>query len=428
MSRLLVFSIDALQTHDLEYLKNKENFKKILAKCFLVKNVREIYPTLTYPIHTSIITGVYPNEHGIFHNQKPSITQENPDWSIMGSNWYWYSDYVKVPSLMDAANCAGKETASVLWPVMAGHKPKHNLAEIWPNSEEDMLTTFKRACTPDMVELYYDKYLKDFDWEHRTDMDSYGMEITIDTIKRVKPDFMLVHVIGPDHIRHEYGDESVMLQLELDRVDAFLGRVFEACKEAGIYDDTNFVILGDHGQIDIHNIFNLNVLFAEYGLIRLDSDGNVSDYDAYSFSAGFSTHIMLKNPDDKKMQDKVYRILYQISQDFSEYMGRIYTKPEVLREEGLDGEFSFVIEAADHVVFDNPVVGEVIKRNSGTTKGYTAMHGHHPSKGPKPPFIIYGVDIHESTILESASMMDECPTMAKLLGVDMPLAVGKSLI
>lgn len=428
MSKLFVFSIDALQTTDLEYLKNKKNFKKILDKCLLVKNVKEIYPTLTYPIHTSIITGVYPMQHGVFHNQKPSISHDNPDWSIMGSDWYWYSDNVKVPSLMDAANEANMETAAVLWPVMAGKKPKHNLAEIWPNKDEDMFTTFSRACTSDMMDLYYDKYLKNFDWEHRTDMDSYGMEVTLDTIKRVKPDFMLVHVLGVDHIRHEYGDEGIMVQLELDRVDDFLGRVFQACEDAEIYEDVNFVILGDHGQIDIHTRFNLNILLAEYGLIKVDCDGNVSDYDAYSFSAGFSTHIMLKNKEDQKQKERVYRILRQISQDYSEYIGRIYTEEEAKREEGLEGDFTFVIESADHVVFDNAVKGDLIYHNSGTAKGYKAMHGHHPSKGPKPPFIVYGAAIEDSKTIESASLLDECPTMAKLLGVNMPFAVGQSLI
>ncbi len=423
MNKLFVFSIDALQTNDLDYLKNKPNMSKILRQGLVVKNVKEIYPTLTYPIHTTIITGVYPKDHGIFHNQQPSINPEKPNWSIMGSDWYWYSDYIKAETLVDVANDAGLTTACIGWPVMGGQVPTHNLAEIWPNSDEPMSDTFKRACTDDMLKLYYDKYIKNFDWNNKTDVDKFMANITIETISRVKPDLMLMHYVELDHIRHEYGDEGIMIQLCLDEIDEFIGRVLDECKKVEI--TPNIVILGDHGQIDIHNRFNLNVLLAECGLIRVDEEGNVKDYDAYSFSAGFSTHIMLKNPDDHSMKEKVHRILKNIAGEYSEYIGRIFTKEEVLKEEGLNGDFSFVIEAADHVIFDNPVTGPVVYSNY---EGYKGMHGHHPSKGPKPPFIVYGPSIKEHEEIQSATILDECPTLAKLLGLEMSGCVGNSLI
>ncbi|QHQ63072.1 alkaline phosphatase family protein [Anaerocolumna sedimenticola] len=418
--KLIVLSVDSLQTTDLIYLKNKINFAKILKKCALVKNIREIYPTLTYPIHTTVITGVHPKTHGIAHNQLPSINPENPDWSIMGSDWNWYSNSVKVPSLVDAANEKNLVTASVMWPVMGGHKPDHNLAEIWPNRYEDMKITFERACTKDIVELYYDKYLETFDWEHRTDMDGYSMDIAADMIKRFKPDLMLIHSICLDHCRHEYGDEGTRINECLDRVDRIVGTLLNAAEEAGIYKDTNFVILGDHGQINIRKVFQLNILLIQKGFIRTDAAGKVMDYDAYSFSAGFSTHIILKDPQDEKMKERIYSALLEIQREYGEYMGRIFSKEEAEREEGLTGDFSFVIESADGVIFDNPLNGDVILEMKHTRNSvYHAMHGHHPSKGPKPPFLAFGPDIREGAVIESGDMLDECPTLAKLLQVDM---------
>ncbi|WMJ87285.1 alkaline phosphatase family protein [Anaerocolumna sp. MB42-C2] len=423
---LIVLSIDSLQTTDLIYLKNKPNFAVILKKCALVKNIREIYPTLTYPIHTTIITGVHPNTHGITHNQLPSIEKDDSDWSIMGSDWNWYSKAVKIPSLVDAANEKNLVTASVMWPVMGGHKPDHNLAEIWPNRYEDMRVTFERACTKDIMELYYDRYLVPFDWEHRTDMDSYSIDIAVDMIKRFKPDLTLIHSICLDHCRHEFGDEGSEIDECLDRVDRIVGSIVKAAEDAGIYEDTNFVILGDHGQINIRHVFQLNILLKQLGFIRTDLSGKVIDYDAYSFSAGFSTHIMLKEPQDEALEQRVYSALLKIQREYGEYMGRIFNKEEVAREEGLSGSFSFVVESADGVIFDNALNGEVISEMKHSRDSvYHAMHGHHPSKGPKPPFLAFGPDIKEGEVIESGDMLDECPTLAKLLQVDMKGMEGK---
>ncbi|MFA9423135.1 MAG: alkaline phosphatase family protein [Sedimentibacter sp.] len=417
--KLVVLSIDSLQSTDLEFLKMQPNFSSILSKCALVKNVREIYPTLTYPIHTTIITGVAPDKHGISHNQLPSITHENPNWNIMGSDWNWYSDSVKAYSLMDAANDNGLNTASVMWPVMGGQKPKHNLAEIWPNSKEPFLETIKKSCTNDVVTDYFEKYLKSYDWQHKTDMDSYAIDIATDMIIRHSPDLMLIHSTCLDHTRHVYGDENEMVNKCLVRVDGIVGAIMNACKDAGTYEETNFVFLGDHGHIDIDYMFNINVLFVKYGLIRVHDD-KVLDYDAYSFSAGFSTHIMLKNKEDDNMKEKVFSVLKEIKSTFPEYIERIFTADEVSTEEGLTGEFSFVVEAMNGVLFSNDVTGDlIISSQSENYSHYKGMHGHHPSKGKKPPFIVYGPAISQNITIENGSMLDECPTLARLLNVEM---------
>lgn len=426
-NKLIVISIDSLQTNDLTYLQKKPVFSEILKKAAIVKNIREIYPTLTYPIHTTIITGVYPNTHGITHNQLPSISPENPDWSIMGSDWNWYSNAVNVPTLMDAANEKNLVTASVMWPVMGGLKPKHNLAEIWPNIHENMRDTFARACTKDVMDLYYEKYLVPFDWVHKTDMDSYSIEIACDMIRRNHPDFMLIHSICLDHCRHEYGDEGKEIERCLDRVDDIVGTLLDAIKDTGEIENTNIVILGDHGHVNIQKVFNLNILLKKYGFIRVDETGSVIDYDAYSFSAGFSTHIILKNPEDKQIKQLVFHTLLEIKQAYDEYVGRIFSAEEVDREEGLRGEFSFVMESADGVIFDNPVRGELISDVKISCNSiYRGMHGHHPSKGPKPPFLAFGPDIKEGVVIESGDMLDECPTLARLLGVELNGMVGKA--
>ena len=130
--KLIVISLDALQTGDLDLLETLPYASKWLKHAAIARNVREIYPTLTYPIHTTLITGVYPETHGIIHNQKASISPDEPDFSLMGSDWYWEKKFVKVPTLVDAVFADGRTAASVNWPVTAGDKRGCNCPEIWP--------------------------------------------------------------------------------------------------------------------------------------------------------------------------------------------------------------------------------------------------------------------------------------------------------
>ena len=69
-NKLIVLSMDAMVTEDLEYLKNKPNFRKLFAHAAKVGKVRTVYPSLTYPAHTSIITGCRPGKHGVFDNNR----------------------------------------------------------------------------------------------------------------------------------------------------------------------------------------------------------------------------------------------------------------------------------------------------------------------------------------------------------------------
>ena len=54
----------------------------------------------------------------------------------------------------------------------------------------------------------------------------------------------------------------------------------EAAMDAGIYDDTNFAVISDHGHLPVKQVFHPNVLFVQAGLIRVGEDGTIRDWDA----------------------------------------------------------------------------------------------------------------------------------------------------
>ena len=87
MKKLIVLSADALVEEDMEYLETLPNFKKYLAGGVGVRKVHSVYPTITYPCHTTMITGVYPDSHKVTGNLElhPGRTSDLP--------WKWDYKY-----------------------------------------------------------------------------------------------------------------------------------------------------------------------------------------------------------------------------------------------------------------------------------------------------------------------------------------------
>ena len=98
--RLLVLSVDAMVTEDVDAIRSMPNFRKYLAGGSEFRGgMRTIYPSVTYPIHVSILTGCYAGKHQITSNFK--FTTTNRD-----DNWIWFSDRIAVEDIFTAAKRA----------------------------------------------------------------------------------------------------------------------------------------------------------------------------------------------------------------------------------------------------------------------------------------------------------------------------------
>jgi Uncharacterized proteins of the AP superfamily len=93
---LYVISFDGLSSLDFEYISSLPNFKRFLAEASYCKNVYSVYPSLTYPAHTTIVTGKYPRNHGIVNNTLLQPYRKSPDW-------YWSRKYIKGDTIYDLA-------------------------------------------------------------------------------------------------------------------------------------------------------------------------------------------------------------------------------------------------------------------------------------------------------------------------------------
>lgn len=423
---VIVISEDAMVYEDLETLKTLPLFGKYWDKMSIVKTIRAIYPTVTYPEHTSMRTGVYPDRHGIINNEQTILTE-------LSSDWEWFNDAVKVPDIFDAAKKAGLTTAAVFWPVTGNHPSVDYLVnEYWPQSpEETTVECFENSGSSKEV---IDKIVKPnahlVDGKHRQHpyADRFVHACAAAMIREFKPNLLMIHPANIDSYRHQTGLFSPKVTHGLHEVEEWFGEIVKATEDAGIFEDTTFFIVSDHGQMNINRTISPNVVLAEKGFITVNKKGEVADYKAICKSTALSAQVYLKDPSDQKTYDEVYALLNHMCEEGVYGISRVYTAKEVQQEERLGGDFSFIIETDGFTSFTNHWTRPLVRNLDITDYRFgRATHGHQPDKGPQPTFIAFGPGIKPGVVLERKPIVDEAPTFAKALGFTMPDIDGKPI-
>lgn len=429
--RLLVFSVDAMVREDIDYLGAKPNFQRLLANCSEVEHIRTIYPSVTYPAHTSMATGCYAGKHGICSNYTFSLDNK-------ADTWQWFHKNVKVKDILTAAKEGGYSTAAVFWPVTGGHPDVDWLLnEYWmPVPGDTLRQAFARAGSNEDVLKIVDKNEHLLPPQHvnggkknmmiQPYIDHFLIACACDIIRIHKPEVMLIHDGIMDGTRHKYGVFTEKTPEGLDFLDRQLGLVADALEDAGVLEQTDFVLVSDHGQRDFVRILKPNVFLADRGLLKVDENGKILDWKAYSISNAMSTMVYLKDP-EKDFQE-VYAVLKEMADEGIFGFTKFFTREQTARMYGLDGDFSFVIESDGYTSFSDSCRRPVIKEQDFTDFRFgRASHGYLPELGPQPVFLAKGPSFKENVVIPLRPIVDEAPTYAKLLGVELPEAQGEPI-
>ena len=226
---------------------------------------------------------------------------------------------------------------------------------------------------------------------------------------------MLLHLSYVDHQRHKLGVHSPELDRAFDFVDRQIGRVLEALDETGGAENTNIVLLGDHGQLPCTEMFHINSVFRDMGWLEQEN-GRVTRYHVFAAQCGLSAQIYLQPEMDR---EEVYRQLLALQKKYPRYIERVFTREEAAAMH-LTGEFDFVLEAGASVTFSKLTDQTQAATPVSEMKAYklsNANHGHLPEKGDKPPFIICGPAAKKGAVVEHGRLVDEAPTILKMMGI-----------
>lgn len=431
--RILVFSVDAMVCEDLERLLKMPNGKKYLAEgCRVTDGMCTIYPSVTYPAHVSMITGCYAGTHGVTSNFSfPARDREQ--------SWLWSGGY-QTDDIFKAAKRAGYTTAAISWPATANHADIDWLmAEYWmPKKGDTLYSSFRDAGSSEAMldiiganacflpEGYERGGRKNFmKWPQ---VDEFIIHVACQLIREQAPEVTFVHIGLFDAWRHTYGVFGPHIDRALAFLDRYLGDLMEACRTAGVLEETNLVLVSDHGQRNICRVVNPNVLLADQGFLKTDTAGNVLSWDAFSFSNAMSALIYLRDPEDEVLKNRVYCCLERYRTEGVYGIGQIFTSEEIWKKERLKGAFSFVIESDGYTSFADSAVRPLTQPfdNRDYRFGH-ATHGYLPELGPQPVFAAKGPDFVEGVLKKRGHVVDEAPTYAALLGILLETAEGKAM-
>lgn len=421
----VVISEDAMVYEDLAILRELPAFGSIWSQAAIIKRNRSIYPTITYPCHTTMRTGCYPDRHGVINNEKTVLGE-------VSSKWEHFHDVVKAPDIFDRAKEHGLTTASVFWPVTGNHPHIDWLIdEYWPqDGAQDEAECFQEAgANRQVMEIIRRNiplargHIRRHPWT-----DEFIHACACDIIRAFRPNLLMLHPGNIDGYRHETGVFSQKVIHGLHECDLWLGDILQALELAGIREQTNVFIVSDHGQIDVRGSVQPNVLLQRAGLIELDEDGTIRDYQAVCKSTGASCQVWLKEPQNRAVWEKTRAVLEEAKREGAYGIERVWTVEETQREERLSGGFSFVLETNGTYSFGNEYRGPVIRPvDTGDYKLAHGTHGYHPDKGPQPALVAFGPDIRPGAVIEKAGIVDIAPTVALTLGFDMPGADGRAV-
>ena len=331
------------------------------------------YPSLTFPNHYTLVTGLYPEHHGIVANSfldpargaRYSMydTQTTHDGS-------WYGG---VP-LWSLAESQGMRTACLLWvgceAKIAGFRPS------WYAAFDG-----KTQATPKAEQARIDNTLALL---HLPAAD--------------RPHFIAIYFSEPDHEGHEFGPDARETRAAALRMDALVGKLRAALATTRLPID--LVVVSDHGMIK--------------------SEGDWINLDQFADLSGFDTVGDLLYAQSEEARDRLYNQLKRVSSQFVVYRRKDVPADLNYNENPREGDPIVVATGPFAIRAHAPAAGET---NHPPTLG---MHGFDPHLLPemKASFFAAGPDLRVGRTVAPFDNVNLYPWMAHLLGLAPPKTDG----
>lgn len=390
------------------------NLRALVRDGAWARGATSVTPSITFPAHTTMVTGVNPSRHGVLSNEV-----FDPDGKL-GGGWNWYAGDVKVPTLFDRARDAELKTASVTWPATAGAPIDLNLPDMYPVAtlrEARNLLGLSRVGPAGPI---LEEVLPAVESLIRL-RDDTRVKVAVRFLKE-RPDFMAVHFLELDDAQHASGPRSPEAVAMIERLDSHLGTLFDELRTLGRFDETTIILVSDHGFLPIEKEVRVGTLLRTLGLLEADAQGKVTTWKAYFWPQGGSAAIYLHpsaTAEDRRKLDDVLRLLQQ---NPAWGVGRVLRGADLAALGGLAGAYA-VIDALPGFCF-----GRAVDATALVGPKLGGIHGHLPSRPDlRASFIARGPGIRKNHDLGLVRLLDVAPTIARVLGVNLGKVEGRVL-
>jgi predicted AlkP superfamily pyrophosphatase or phosphodiesterase len=418
---LVVISVDGLRP---DYVTEADahgakipNLRRFLKQGTYADGVQGVVPTVTYPSHTTLMTGVWPAKHGIYANTTFDPLQKN------FQGWYWYAEDIRVPTLWDAAAKAGRTTASIQWPVTVGAHINWVIPEFWRANMPDDAKLLRAVSTPGLIA------------EASAEIGPYsgGVDSTVEAdknrgkyaewiLEKKHPALLTLHLIALDHIEHETGPFSPEAVATLEGIDAAIGGVWEAAERLAP-GHVFIAVVSDHGFARVDAQLNLFAAFREAKLFDVDAKGKITDWKAMPWVTGGSAAIVLKDSTDATVRSRVKELLTKIAADPANGVDRVLDADELHERGGYPTASFFVSMKPGWRTGGDADTPLLTKTKVGGT------HGELPDVPDlRASFFLIGPRVPAGKDLGLIDMRNIAPTLAHEVGLELPSADGKNML
>jgi len=416
---VLLISIDGLRPDNVlradELGLKIPNLRRFLVDGTYASGVTGVLPTVTYPSHTTLLTGVAPAVHGIIANTTFDPLNKNY------GGWYWYAEDIETPTLWDYAAKSNISTANVYWPVSVGANITYNISQIWRAGTAEDRKLQHSVSTPGLLEGLEKEMATPFPLgsDESIEADEMRARFAELLLSEKNPGFMTVYLTALDHIEHETSPFSKESLAVLERLDTVIGNLRQDAEARG---PAVVCVVSDHGFAKTDKELNLNSALRQAGLIELNPDGSVKSWRASAWLAGGSAAIMLKDPGDNDARTKVRQLLDQMLGDQDGGIARVLEPAEFKAAGGFpDAAFVVGLKLGYQLgpKFDGPVV---------TPRKLGGMHGYLPENPEmRSSFFLVGPGVQHGVSLGTIDMRDIAPTLGGFLGFSLNTK-GHSLV
>lgn len=386
------------------------NLKQMAKQGVSANGVRTIFPSVTYPSHTTLSTGTLPHKHGVYYN---TTVGENGQ----PGNWIYDSKDVKVPTIWEKAKGKGLITASISWPVTLHNEfIDYNLPEIWDfNRPMDRITPtklysnpkglFDEILTQALGQIHYSQF----------NLSSLAMDENLSRsaayiIRTYKPNLLTIHLPITDGAQHKEGREGKEVARAIAGADKAIGNIWDAVTQAGLDDQTLLIVTGDHGFVSTDFSIAPNIWLKEAGLLDR----------VFFFSTGGSAVLQVKNSKDQKVVDEVVKIIRQVPQRYQEMFEII--DESLIRERGGEIKAKLALSGKLGYAFSNQSTGEIVVPSKG------GKHGYYPNFNEiYTGFVAYGNGLKNGLVIDQLNLEDIPVIISNTLGFNIEEAEGVNL-
>ncbi len=401
---VIVISLDGFPAFALDDPKLPVPTLRQLIKDGTATRMTGVNPTVTWPNHTAMVTGVRSDETGLLANGTIVRTGGWPPVKV--EPMLDKEQMVHVPTVYDAAHQAGLTTAQVDWVAV--------------NKAPGITWNFNEWATADgplEQEMIRKGVLTSADLENFTKSNILFRDQTWTTaatylIREHKPNLLLVHFLSLDSVHHTYGPGSLAAASAIAFLDGCVARIVDAVRASGMTDRTTFLVVSDHGFRKYTKQVNPGVALAAAGLgeqvFVLPEGGSAYVY----FDSAKAAEL---GPVVKKALENVEGLDRIVGPDGFAAMGL----PQPDRDPQM---YQLLLTARDGYSFIGATGGPV----TSATLQQAGSHGY-PASDPAmdPVFIASGYGVRPGARLGRIQNIDVASTIAELLGVALPNAKGK---